>query len=309
MDFRHLQYVITVAEEKSFSKAAQRLLIAQPSLSQFIKKVENNLQVQIFDRSKTPIMLTKEGNLFVERSKEILRMYEETKIELRKLSSGTINSFTIGAPLIMSNLLLPDLLNDYKMIDPPVEINPVESSSQELEELMEKGKIDFSIITVPLNNNKFHYEPIVSEQFIYALPKSHPLVDSDTDSLYVSEGIPSNKLNDFPILLTKSGGVRSVLNHYFEKKNINPNIVFESKNLDTILSLVNAGMGISIFPKMFMEREFKWKSLDIRYAFFEDHPPEITLGIAYKKEQPLSPMLKKTIEITKKSLYEKYSDG
>ncbi|WP_164854980.1 LysR family transcriptional regulator [Peribacillus frigoritolerans] len=306
MDFRHLQYVITVAEERSFSKAAQRLFIAQPSLSQFIKKVESDLQVQIFDRSKTPILLTKEGKLFVERSKTILRMYEETKIELHKLSRGTINKVTIGAPLIMSNLLLPDLLNDYKMIDPPVKIIPVESSSQELEELMEKGKIDFSIITVPTNHNKFHYEPIVSEQFIYALPKNHPLVDNDVESLYISEGISSNKLNDFPLLLTKNGGVRSILNHYFEKNDINPNIVFESKNLDTILSLVNAGLGISIVPKMFMEREFKWKSLDIKYAFFEDHPPEITLGIAYKKGKSISPMLKETIEITKRNLLIKY---
>lgn len=306
MDFRHLQYIITVAEERSFTKAAQRILIAQPSLSQFIKKVESDLQVRIFDRSKNPIMLTKEGRLFVERSKAILRMYEETKIELQKLSRGTINKITIGTPLIMSNLLLPDLLNDYKMIDPPVEIIPIESSSQELEELMEKEKIDFSIITIPINNNKLHYEPIVSEQFIYALPKNHPFIGSNGESLYVSDGISSNKLNDFPLLLTKSGGVRSILNHYFKKNDINPNIVFESKNLDTILSLVNAGVGISIVPKMFMERESKWQSLDIKYAFFEDHPPEITLGIAYKKERSISPMLKKTIEITKINLLNRY---
>lgn len=305
MDFRHLQYIITVAEERSISKAAEKLYIAQPSLSQFVKKVENELQVQIFDRSRNPIELTKEGKIFVERSISILSMYENTKTEILRLSKGIINKVTIGAPFTLSNLLFPDLFNEYKKIDPLVEIVPIESFSQELEELLEKEKIDFAIVNVPFNERKFYSEPVVSEECIFVLPKNYSLVE--TDIFNQRKCIHVDELNDVPLLLTKSGGIRSIIDHYLRKKNIKPNIIFESRSIDTILSLVNAGIGLSIVPKMLIEREKKWKSLNIDYAFFKEAPPALTLGIAYKKNISISPLVHKTIQMTKKYLINRYN--
>ncbi|MEW9672082.1 LysR family transcriptional regulator [Ammoniphilus sp. 3BR4] len=306
MNFRHLKYILAVAEEKSFSKAAEKLFIAQPSLSQFIKKVESDLQVNIFDRSKNPIVLTKEGKIFVESAMKILAIYEETKQEIQNLSNGTLNRITIGSTFTLSNILLPDLLNDFKEAAPPIEVTPIESFSKELEELMEKEQIDFSIVSVSSNNYNLHYEPIVSEPFIFAIPRNHSLIENE-DVSFLAKNIRIARLNDLPLILPKSGGMRTVLDRYFTKNNIEPNIVMESQSLDTILSLVSAGLGISIVPKMLIGSVGKWKSFKIDYAFFKDNPPTITLGIVYKKNITLSPLVERSIQITKRNLLKKFA--
>ena len=174
MDFRKLQYMLKVAEEKSFSKAAQKLYIAQPSLSQYIQKLELQLGVQLFDRSTNPLRLTYAGELYAETAKNILNLKDQLSNQMEDISNFKKGRLTIGLSAFRSTYVMPKILPRFHEKFPGIDVVLVEGNSVKLEELAIKGITDISLMTLPIKENFFSYEPILSEKILLAIPPQHP---------------------------------------------------------------------------------------------------------------------------------------
>ena len=174
MDFRKLQYMLKVAEEKSFSKAAQKLYIAQPSLSQYIQKLEQQLGVQLFDRSTNPLRLTYAGELYAETAKNILNLKDQLTNQMEDISNFKKGRLTIGLSAFRSTYVIPKILPLFHERFPGIDIVLMEGNSVKLEDLAIKGITDISIMTLPIKENFFSYEPIFIEKILLAIPMQHP---------------------------------------------------------------------------------------------------------------------------------------
>ena len=162
MNSQQIRYVMTVAEEKSFSKAARKLFITQPSLSQVISKLENQLDAQLFDRSTNPLQITQAGRIFIKHAKEMCTHEEMIKREISEISelkSGVLNIGT--APFLASCLLVPSITSFNRMYN-NVSIRISEEEPENLKKLILEGNIDIAVtkgsFSSKLSTRPFHWK-------------------------------------------------------------------------------------------------------------------------------------------------------
>ncbi|MEN6314888.1 MAG: LysR family transcriptional regulator, partial [Clostridiaceae bacterium] len=163
MDFRQLHYMLKVAEEKSFSKAAKKLYISQPSLSQYISNVEQQLGVRLFDRTTNPLTLTYAGELYEETAKNILYLKDQLLSQMDDIANLQRGHITIGISPFRSTYFLPTILPLFKKNYPGIDVSLAEGTMAELLELAINGATDFSIMTLPIPGELMSYDPIMTE--------------------------------------------------------------------------------------------------------------------------------------------------
>lgn len=279
MELRQLNYVIQIANEKNFSRAADKLHIAQPSLSQQLSKLEQELGVLLFRRTTNSVELTQAGQVFVEKSQSILDAVEQLKQEMDDMAQMRRGRLVVGTLPITGSHVLPLVLPAFGAQYPQIEVILVEETTAKLEQLTASGGTDLSLLSLPLIDTSLTYEPYLEEQICLAVPPQHPLA-SRKDSVDIAE------LKDEPFIGLKRGqGFRQITVELCEEAGFTPEIVFESSNIETVQSLVAGGMGIAFVPQMltrsggseFMPVYLKLKS-----------KPTRTLVIASRKGRYLS---------------------
>ncbi|NEW06011.1 LysR family transcriptional regulator [Paenibacillus sp. SYP-B3998] len=279
MELRQLQYAIQIAVERNFSRAAEKLHIAQPSLSQQLSKLEKEIGVLLFQRSTNSVELTHAGSLFVEKSQKILDMVEQLKKEMEDISQMKKGRLVVGSMPITGSTILPFVVPVFRTAYPDIEISLVEETSANLETLTNNGQTDISLLSLPLREDSLVYETLLEEEFVLAVPPSHPLAAS-------AAPVRIEQLaNDAFIALKKGQGFRKLTLDLCQKAGITPNIVFESSNMETVQSLVAAGMGIAFVPYLISRRNLS--ELSPIYLPLEGRPTR-TLVIAYKKGRYIS---------------------
>lgn len=290
MDFRQLQYMLKVAEEKSFSKAAQKLYIAQPSLSQYIQKLENQLGVQLFDRSTSPLRLTYAGELYAETAKNILNLNEQLTNQMEDISNFKKGRLTIGLSALRSTYLMPKILPLFHEKFPGIDVILVEGNSVKLEDLAIKGFTDITIMTLPINNNIFRYEPILNEKIILAIPPDHPLCKRVIKSNYAQHTYPEISLNELCdesfILLKQHQKLHQIAVSLCKQAGFSPKIVLESESIEATHALVSSGMGIAFIPDSIAL--FPQTPTDPVYFLIKDLETTRTLVVCYIKRKYLS---------------------
>ncbi|WP_040393838.1 LysR family transcriptional regulator [Effusibacillus pohliae] len=285
MEIRQMQYVIKVAEERSFSRAAEKLHISQPSLSQQILKIEQQLGVKLFDRTANPLELTYAGERFVATAARILDLTEQLRREMEDVADFKKGRLVIGSLPITGAHVLPAALPIFQQRFPGIEVVLVEGTTSELEELTAKGKTDFTLLTLPLQDPALQYEPILTERILLAVPPQHPLARRTRDPQGVGVRLP--ELRDEPFILLKRGqGFRQIVLELCGKAGFEPRIAFESSNIETVQSLVAAGMGIAFVPEMVARSG--WASGKPVYLSPTDPVPTRTLVVAYREGNYLS---------------------
>jgi DNA-binding transcriptional LysR family regulator len=301
MDFRQLDYILTVAEERSFSKAAQKLYIAQPSLSQYIQKLEQQLGVQLFDRTTIPLKLTYAGELYVETAKRILDLNQQLSQQMEDLVSLKRGRLTIGLSAFRSTYIMPKILPVFYERFPEIEVILMEGTSSKLEDLALKGTTDISIMTLPIEENLFHYEPILTEELLLAVPPNHPIVSTFNDAELkgsIHPNIDLSKLSeeDF-ILLKQNQKLHQIVVSLCEKAGFKPRIILESESIEACHALTSAGMGITFVPDTVTE--FRQFNEPPYYFSVKDHNPFRQLVVAYRKERYISGAAQKFITLMK----------
>jgi DNA-binding transcriptional LysR family regulator len=293
MDFRELQYILRVAEERSFSKAAQKLYIAQPSLSQYIQKLEQQLGVQLFDRSITPLRLTYAGELYIETAKKILDLKDQLSKQMEDIADFKKGRLIIGLSSFRTTYIIPMVLPLFKESFPSIEVVLLEGTSSETESMAIKGATDISIMTLPLDESIFSYEVVLTEEILAAVPPNHPRF-----SKYEGGKINLYELRDEPfILLKQNQKLHQIAMNLCKQAGFKPNVVLESESIEAAHALTTAGMGVTFVPDTLAY--YPRLTKQPLYFSIDEFMPSRQLVIGYRKERYLSKAASEFINIAK----------
>jgi DNA-binding transcriptional LysR family regulator len=243
IEFRHLRYFVAVAEELHFSRAARRLRIAQPPLSQQIRQLEQYIGHALFNRNSRTVALTHVGETLLELARHILKRLEEDVETVRRVGRGEMGSLTVG--FIGSGMLtvLPGLLSSYRLKYPQVELRLCELMTGRLIEAIRRGAVDIGFLRDAGPTDGLSVEPILAERYIVALPEKHPLAQRKKVSL---TSLKRESLVLFPRELGPLAWDKTI--KLCEIAGFRPRIIQEATEWLVILRLVSAGLGISITP-------------------------------------------------------------
>jgi LysR family hydrogen peroxide-inducible transcriptional activator len=285
MELRQLQYALQISIDKNFSRAAEKLHIAQPSLSQQLSKLEKEIGLLLFQRTTNSVEVTYAGSLFVDKAQAILDMVEQLKREMEDISQMRKGRLIVGSLPITGAHVLPLVLPVFQANYPEIEIMLMEETSAHLEQMTASGQIDISLLSIPLQDESLTYEPIIEEEIVLAVPQHHRLAATASAS-QISTTIDIAELRDEPFIALKKGqGFRQITLELCANAGFKPNIVFESSNIETVQSLVAAGMGIAFVPHMVSRGG--WSQQAPAYLSLTNRPTR-TLVIAYRKGRYLS---------------------
>lgn len=301
MDFRQLQYMLKVAEERSFSKAAQKLYIAQPSLSQYIQNLEQQLGVQLFDRTTVPLHLTYAGELYIETAKKILDLNYQLSQQMEDIANLKRGRLTIGLSPFRSTYIMPKVLPLFHERFPGIEVILLEGTSSELEELALKGSTDISIMTLPVEEKLFQYESILTEEILVVVPPQHPLKSKLTKKLHnhhLHPKIHLNELKDEPfILLKQDQKLHQIATQLCKEAGFKPRIILESESIEAAHALSTAGMGVTFVPDTLTL--FTQMPQSPLYFSIADESPKREMVVSYRKGRYLSKAANEFILIMK----------
>ena len=294
MELRQLLYAIKIAEEKSFSKAADQLHLAQPSLSQQIIKLEKELGVRLFEREYSPLRPTYAGERFLETAHKVLDLIEQLRKEMEDVVTLDGGLLTIGSLPITGAHIMPLVLPIFKEKYPGIEIRLMEETTSNLELLTARGATDISILSLPVQDSNLEWEEILEEEICLAVPRDHPLKEEKEVDLSML------KEESF-ILLKKGQGFRHLSMKWCKEAGFVPRVVFESSNIETVQSLIAAGMGIGFVPRMVTRQ--KHNELTPLYIPFKEPKPFRTLVMAYRKGRYRSKASMAFLETMKEVLF------
>lgn len=239
MDLRQLEYFQMASRFKSISKAAEQLNVAQPSVSIAIQKLEEELGVQLFDRSQRQIILTAEGILFSQRVNEILTRIQESVTEMNDLRLLQKGAIRIGIPPMIGSFLFPNIFAQFQQHYPLLELKAIEGGSLSIQKLLEQGKLDVGIISTSASISALEFRPITTSQILVCLNPGHPLTKLAS--------IPFSQLKGQPLIMLKEDTyVRHLIQTECAKHHFAPTIVFSSVQIGTIIGLIEQGTGISL---------------------------------------------------------------
>ncbi len=282
MELRHLRYFITVAEELNFTRAAERLHIAQPPLSQQIGDLEAELGVKLFERSKRPLRLTSAGLEFLKEARLILSHVEQATRLAQRVSRGEVGRLIVGFNSSATQCVLPEILTQFRDRFPNVELVLREMDSYNQIQSLVDNQIDCGFLhSQNFDRDNLNYTSVLKEPVIVALPITHPLVKEHL--------VPLNKLAGesfiLPVHHTGQGFYSQVIN-LCQQAGFTPKIVQEAVWLQTVLGLVAGGVGVAIVPASMQNLQRK----GVVYKTLQDETFEIEMVVAWRKED-LSPVL------------------
>lgn len=230
MDFREFQYVVTIADCCSITDAAKQLYISQPSLSYALAKIEKEIGLKLFDRSKQPLVLTDAGQYYVSVARQFLRDKSNFQNHLADLKNGANGSISLGIPAERSGYMLPPVLPQFRRKFPGSSFYIQEASTTELFSLLRNNKVSF--IVVPCNEEDLPAH--LKAEFIY--PEDLILVagkDALSPDMFLNQEqriVDLKKFADMPFIrIKKAHSVHAKVNRLFQKANITPNILWRRK--------------------------------------------------------------------------------
>lgn len=250
MELRHLRYFAAVAEELHFGRAAQRLNIAQPPLSQQIRKLEQELRAKLFDRTKRRVELTGAGRLFLERARVILESADRAVTEARRAAGGELGQIRIGFMSAAMLDIFPRVFRRFAQTLPDVEIQLLQLTSQAQLGMLVDGTLDIAFADLGAGQTQFRasgvaleVRPVTHERLVVALPPEHRLAARRTIAMRDLAAEPWISLPRQP----RTGFYDQILG-LCQNAGFSPRIARESEQLPTVLTLVAAGFGIALVP-------------------------------------------------------------
>ncbi|WP_263831770.1 LysR family transcriptional regulator [Sulfurospirillum oryzae] len=297
MSFKQIECVVMVAKLKSFTKAAQKLKIAQPSLSQSINILEKQIGVPLFDRSTTPISLTHAGEIYLSKANAIIELYNDLNVQMRDVTGFENGKLRLGFSQTGYHFI-PDALSMFYKKFPNADIKVSQVfSTLKLEKMLLDGDVDIATLILPLHSEGLSYKVIKEEQALLALPITHPLAQKVKKR---TKGYPFVSLRDLQnekfILPKDSQRSRPIYDQIFKKAGFEPNIFCETETFDIANAIVASGIGACFTVPQFIKEDKQDKIM----LFSIDEPLLTrTVVLAYRKDKRLSRIADEFLSIAK----------
>jgi len=276
MELHQLRYFCAVADTGSFSRAAEQSHVAQPSLSQQIMKLESELGARLFDRLGRSVRLTDLGKAFLPRARAVLRELEAARGDVVERKDSVAGPLSVGVIPTIAPYFLPSRLTAFTRQFPQAQLTVVEEITPVLLDRLRSSAVDVAILALPIRGHEFDAFPLLTERLFAALPRKHALGRRTSLSL--------KDLRKEPFLLLRDGHCfRDTAVAACDRARLHPQIVFESGQFSSILSMVGTGLCVSIVPEMAIE-----KHAHCRYVRIADDEATRTIGAVVLRGRSLA---------------------
>ena len=256
MNFQHLKYFLTVAEELNITRAAERLYISQQSLSNHIGNLERELDVKLFTRSPK-LSLTYAGGLLVDTATEILDLHRQYLSKVGDINKQYVGALRVGISHTCGLALLPDVLPKFRLEFPQVEFSLSEGNSNQLEDELAHGRTDLIICFQPIIMEGVTTVPLTEQRLMMVVPRTFTghLFGEQVEEVrkQFAQGADIRAFEAMPFVLIKRGNrTRSIVDQYFRRYYFKPQLILETENTVTTLAMALAGVGVTICPELFL---------------------------------------------------------
>lgn len=273
MEIHQLRYFVSIVETGSFSKAAKRCYVAQPSLSQQIIKLEKELGAKLFDRLGGKVVLTDAGTALLPRAKRIIQDTAEVKARFAEDISASSGSLAVGFITTIAPYIMPEALRKFKSSYPDSDIKVYENLTENLVEMLINFEIDIAIMSLPVESELLTYNILFYDPLVLSVPKSYELAKR--------KNIRLENLKDVPYIeLDEQHCLGEQIQNICYEKHLSTNTVCKTWNISTILNCVSLGTGISIVPLMTAATN---KSEHYVYKKLKDSPRRAVVSAYYEK--------------------------
>src|SRR3984885_990874 len=258
MEVHQLRYVCAIADTGNFSRAAERCKVAQPSLSQQVQKLEDDLGVKLFDRLGRSIRLTEAGRAFIPRARAILEQMDAPRTSAADKNADLRGSVTVGVIPTVAPYRMPGYASSFTKKFPDAKLRIIEDTTSVLVQGLRDLSIDVAILALPLRHKVLELFPIRTEPLFAVLRKNHPRARAKSLALKDLRG-------ESFVMLRDGHCFRDLSLDTCTRARITPNIAFESGQFSSLLGMVAAGVGVSLIPEMAIDR-----NVNCRYVRLSD---------------------------------------
>ena len=284
LEIRHLHYFMAVCEEMHFTKAAEKIGVSQPTLSQQIRALEDELNMPLFDRIGKRTELTEAGSLLLSYGTEILNTLQNVKdaiADLRDIQSGTIRVGIMPSDL---DYRITQLVINFHNKFPKVKLK-ILASIEILQQVLE-SEVDIGIGTIVTSDDRIITIPLLREEYVLTVSKQHSL--ANRSSIYLEE------LKDLPMVMYPDGFLgRDIVEETVNKRGFKLNSILETSSVTSIINLVKANIGATVQPYPLIQQMGDPTLHTIR---IKDYPPNRSLSIIYRSDRYLGQATKAFIK-------------
>ena len=294
------KYFLTIAKAGSLNKASQLLYVSQPSLTKYVKRIEDKLGTQLFDRTKIPMKLTYAGIIYlhyIQKQYENEIILQDELIQIKEMKQGVLR---LGIPPFYGKYFLPRILPNFVHIYPQIKLEIMEDKGATLDKALLSGEINIAIHHLPVSSHKLTYQNLQSEKILFLTPQ--------TDSLsFPFQPVTKTTLEQFFqtkkfILPQKGQKIYGLIEEYLSRCNFLPNDIIRINDMGTIIALIASGIGVGFVPELGLESISREYSSKINSYVLEDMNPYWQIVSVRRKESPICTFEKDFIEMAKQIL-------
>lgn len=294
ISLRALGYLVALAEERHFGRAAESCFVSQPTLSAQIKKLEEQLGVQLVERSQRRVMLSDIGEQIVARARQVLQEVDAVCELARGYQDPFSGELRVGLIPTVGPYLLPVVSPTLRKALPELKLYLLEYQTGELLERLSIGDVDLAVLALPVEDGGLEVEPVYEEQFLAALPAGHPL--SGKKQLSVAD------LDAQTVLLLADGHcLRDQALEVCSRVDVDEPQDFRATSLETLRQMVSTGLGITLLPALAAEKPFDGlPGLVVRP--FRGPPPGRTIACVWRKTSPRGRAMREIVDAIRRAV-------
>jgi LysR family transcriptional regulator, hydrogen peroxide-inducible genes activator len=271
MEIHQLRYFVAVADEGSFSRAAAKVRVAQPSLSQQIRKLEAEVGQPLFDRLPRSVVLTEAGRCLMDYARQILASINDARRCVDELKGEIAGNLAVGAIPTIAPYVLPELVVTFQKHYPQVTLEIVEDVTSGITRRIEAGELDVAIASTCQQTPTLRRDSLGAEPLLALLPEDHPMAKK---ALIELDDLKSQRF----LLLHEMHCLSQQVNQLLESRRLRPEIALAGSQLTTIANMVAAAIGVSIVPQMMVKHQTTPGCVSLPFA---PPVPERELNLLY----------------------------
>ena len=288
MNLRDLKYLIALADLRHFGKAADACFVSQPTLSTQVRKLEEELGVTLVERAPRKVMLTPTGQDVVQRARRIVADVEQLREAARRSKDPESGSLRLGVFPTLGPYLLPHVVPQLRERFPQLELLLIEEKSDVLLQRLREGRLDATLLALPVHDEQLHAEFLFEEPFVLAAPEGHEL--ASRTSLQIDE------LSDETLLLLEDGHcLRDQALDVCRLSGAHEKSGFRATSLETLRQMVAAGVGVTLLPALSVHAPIV-QPANIRLVKFREPAPSRRIALVWRKSSAMEVFLQQLAE-------------
>lgn len=272
MNLRDLQYLVAVADLRSFNKAADKCHVSQPALSNQIRKLEETLGITLFERNNKRVMITESGEQIVALARRILNDVDAMHDIAKSAQDPLVGKFRLGAFPTLSTYLFPELVPKIVHSMPQLKLVLIEEKTHVLLERLKRGELDAALLALPIEDDQLEVKALFEDEFLLAVQPDHPLAKRKT---VTPEDLYHHKL----LLLEEGHCLREQALSVCQWTGMEEEQDFRATSLETLRQMVKAGTGITLMPRIAMQKN----EGGIHYIPFAAPAPYRQIALVWRK--------------------------